>query len=142
MRDNGRIKVLCVDDNEFVGEALQIKLALAGGFEWLGRLADASSLVHEAQRMCPHVVLLDIDMPGPDPFEVLKELTRVCPNVRAIMFTGHLRPALFDRAVEAGAWGYLTKSEGTRSLLWAIEQVAEGQFVMGADVEAEMSRGG
>lgn len=131
------IRVLCVDDNDLVVDAIGVKLSLAGGFEWLGQLNDATDLAGEVQRRRPDVVLLDIDMPGRDPFDALVELTDRCPTVRVLMFSGHIRGELIDRAIDAGAWGYLSKHEETESIVTAIRRVASGEFVLGIDAEAE-----
>ncbi|MCI0629799.1 MAG: response regulator transcription factor, partial [Phycisphaerales bacterium] len=130
-------RVLCVDDNYLVAEGIKIKLTLAGGFEWLGQLADADNLVQEVQRLQPDVVLLDIDMPGKDAFGAMEELRASGDQTRVIMVSGHVRTDLIDRAVEAGAWGYVSKGEGTETLVSSIHQVLEGRFVMGPEVSAE-----
>lgn len=134
------IKVLCVDDNKLVGGAIRAKLERAGGFEWIGQLPTAEHLVDEAVRSSPDVVLLDIDMPGRDPFSALKELSVRCPGVRALMLSGHVSRALVDRAIEAGAWGYFSKDDDIESMLTTIHDVARGQFALGPDVRAELMR--
>lgn len=131
------IKVLCVDDNFLVAEGIKIKLSLAGGFEWLGQLSDADNLVEEVGRSRPDIVLLDIDMPGKDAFTALEELGEEHPETRVLMVSGHVRSDLIDRAVEAGAWGYISKGDGADSIVNAIRDIMNGKFVMGAEVTAE-----
>lgn len=135
------IRVLCVDDNRFVAEAIELKLKSEGGFEWCGRLAGAERLVDEASRIRPDVVLLDIDMPGKDAFESLAELAAAHPEVRTVMLSGHVRRELIDRSLEAGAWGYVSKNDGVASIVAAIRQVAKGEVALGPDVAAEHGRG-
>lgn len=131
------IRVLCVDDNFLVAEGIKIKLMLAGGFDWLGQLSDADNLVEEVRRLRPDIVLLDIDMPGRDAFEALEELNSLNLNTRVIMVSGHVRTDLIDRAVEAGAWGYVSKGEGAETIILAINEVMGDRFVMGPEVSAE-----
>jgi len=133
------IRVLCVDDNFLVAEGIRIRLNLAGGFEWVGQLPDADNLIEQVQKGHPDVVLLDLDMPGKDAFMAMRELAEVAPDVRTIVISGHVRSELVDRAVEAGAWGYISKSEGPETIVAAIHQVVNGQFVVGPDVKAEYS---
>ena len=137
MRIDIPIKVLCVDDNFLVAEGIKIKLMLAGGFEWLGQLAEADDLLKEVQEKHPDVVLLDIDMPGKDAFVALEELNALGLGTRVIMVSGHVRTELVDRAVEAGAWGYVSKGEGSDQIITAIRDVMDGKFVMGPEVAAE-----
>lgn len=140
--DRGRpIRVLCVDDNFLVAEGIKVRLNLAGGFEWVGQLPDADKLVEQVKQARPDVVLLDLDMPGKDAFEAMRELVEAVPDVRTIVISGHVRSDLVDRAVESGAWGYISKSEGPETIVGAIQQVVNGQFVVGPDVRAEY-RGG
>jgi DNA-binding NarL/FixJ family response regulator len=137
MRFDIPIRVLCVDDNFLVAEGIKIKLMLAGGFEWLGQLADAEDLTNQVQEKSPDIVLLDIDMPGKDAFTALEELNDLELETRVIMVSGHVRADLIDRAVEAGAWGYVSKGEGSDQIISAIRDVMSGKFVMGPEVAAE-----
>lgn len=133
------ISVLCVDDNDFVAEAIERKLKLERGFRWVGWRPSAVGLVGEVRELKPDVVLLDIDMPGADSFEVLAELASTCAGTRVIVLSGHVRRDYIDRAISNGAWGYVSKNEETRAILDAIRRVAAGEFVMGPEVESELN---
>ncbi|MCC6678733.1 MAG: response regulator transcription factor [Phycisphaerales bacterium] len=136
-----RISVLCVDDNQDVARALRRKLSLVGGFDWRGWLPDAESLLGSVRQHCPAVVLLDIDMPGPDPFGVLAEITAQCPDTRVIVFSGHIRRDLIDRALDSGAWAYVSKNDGDVALVDAIRRVTAGEFVVSPEAQAVLDRG-
>lgn len=129
-----KIRVLCVDDHPFVVEGLQARLSLARDLEFVGRLNSAEDLVAEAKRTKADVVLLDIEMPGPDPFEALDDLARQCPNARAIILSAYVRDHYIDAAVNAGAWGYLCKNDDPDMIIDAIRKVARGEFVFGPGV--------
>ncbi|MBF0372035.1 MAG: response regulator transcription factor [Alphaproteobacteria bacterium] len=131
------IGVLCVDDNPMIADALSARLALEPDMALVGRLSDASTLLDTVGRVNPDIVLLDVDMPGRDPFDAVDELRTREPMVRVVMFSGHLRGELVDRAVEAGAWGYVSKNEGTEAIIDAIRRAAAGEFVMVPDISAE-----
>jgi DNA-binding NarL/FixJ family response regulator len=135
------IRVMCVDDNDFVAEAIRRKLAMDRAFTWAGWLPEARDMVEKVKENKADVVLLDIDMPGKDSFEALSELAAACPDARVIMLSGYVRADYIDRAVEAGAWGYVSKNENVETILSAIQQVARGSFVMGSEVAAELKRG-
>src|SRR5688572_1872024 len=85
MQTRTPIRVFCVDDHAFLIDGLQSRLAIARDMEFVGRLSTAEDLIAECKRTRPDVVLLDIEMPGPDPFEALEDLRRQCPEVRTIM---------------------------------------------------------
>ena len=134
------IRILCVDDNFLVSEAVKIRLRNAGGFKWLGSLASADELVAETLRLQPDVLLLDIDMPGRDVFEALRELREAGSPARAIMFSGHARPDLLDRAFEAGAWGYISKMDDHHTFIDAILKVVGGEVVLGPYISEVATR--
>lgn len=130
------VSVLLVDDNEELCRTLQGRL-VQEGLECNGYVTDAQKLAERmAAGAAPDVVLLDVDMPGRDPFEVLEELGQSHSQTRIIMFSGHIRLELIDRAVDAGAWGYVCKSDGEAAVLHAIGEVAAGRFVFSQQVLA------
>lgn len=137
---NAPIKVLCVDDNDLVAEGIRMKLNMTDRFQWLGQLRSAEELVQTVLHTRPHVVLLDIDMPGKDVFVAMQELSELFPNVRVVMLSGYVQQRLIDRAIESGAWGYVSKSDGADTVLNAITRVVEGEFTLGPDVEDEYRR--
>lgn len=130
------ITVLCVDDNPHVGEALRLKFLRTPEFEWLGWLAVADRLEEVVRARPPAIVVLDVDMPGPSPFAVLATLSRTDPQTRVIIFSGHVRPELVHRALEAGAWGYVSKNDGEEALLTAIREVTGPVAELGLSPEA------
>ena len=135
------IKVFCVDDNHLVAEAVRLQLERADDVHWAGSAADATAMLREARRQCCDVVLLDIDMPGKNPFEAIGELTEICPESRVVMYSGLLKRDLVDRAVEAGAWGYVAKTDGETELLAAIRMVASGSFAFSRSVLSLIGEG-
>jgi DNA-binding NarL/FixJ family response regulator len=130
-----KIRVLCVDDHEFLAEGLRSRLASETDLEFSGWLSTAEGLVEECKRREADVVLMDIDMPGPDPFVVLNDLHRACPDVRTIMLSGHLRDSYIDTAFERGAWGYFLKSDPSDALMDGIRKVAGGECAFSSDVD-------
>lgn len=138
-RGTSLMGVLCVDDNEHVADALRTKLSRTQDFEWRGWLPDATGLVQRVRAECPSAVLLDLDMPGPDPFAALAELVRQCPEVRAVVFSGLVKKDLIERAIEAGAWGYVAKSDGEEALIEALRRVMVGEVALSKEVQATWS---
>lgn len=129
-----RIRVLCVDDNPFVADGIKVRLSINPGFDWLGHLLAADDLFAEVERLRPDIVLLDIDMPGKDSMEALAEITQAFPDTRTIIVSGYERDDYLDRSVEAGAWGYVSKSDGPQEIVSAIRDVHAGRFAFGPSV--------
>lgn len=128
------IRVLCVDDNEYIREALQRRLTRYPDFRLVGSLPQADDLVSEALRTGAQVVLLDMNMPGRDPIEAARELAAVAPSVRIVALSGYLDAPIVDRALEAGLCGYLSKSEDPESLVSALRRAASGEMVLSPEV--------
>jgi len=128
--------VLCVDDNAAVLAALRQKLTLAKGFTWCGSRPDATDLRSAIEFHRPTVVILDIDMPGRDPFVSVKELADHPSRSRVVLFSAHVKRDLIERAMEAGVWGYVSKGDGEDALVDAIRRVAAGEFVLSAEVQS------
>jgi DNA-binding NarL/FixJ family response regulator len=134
------VNVVCVDDNPLVADALRIKLSRTPEFKWQGWASDADSLLEMSKCACAAIVILDLDMPGKDVFEATEELMSICPESRVVVFTGHVRKELIDKAVKAGAWGYVSKSDGEDALIEAMGKVVDGEFALSPEVRATYDR--
>lgn len=135
-----RIKVLCVDDNEALLEALQMKLAAEPDVSPIGCLYTADALVETAGRLRPDIVLLDLDMPGQDPIAAIADLSQVHPDVRVVILSGYVREEYIKRALDAGALGYLAKGEEPEVIVGALRRVAAGNFAFGNEVAQHLRR--
>lgn len=124
------IRVLVVDDNEMVRQALRLRLQSEPRLIFVGELPDTSRLLDEVARTTPDIVVLDYDVPGPEPLELLKHLSERFTGVRVIILSGTISPSLLDKAVEAGAWGYLSKTTDISNVMNGIARVAAGEFVL------------
>ena len=133
-RANETIRVLCVDDNRLVGDAIGVRFSRTAGMEWLGQLMSADELVERVVSLEPDVVLLDFDMPGMHPFEAVESVGKLAPDVRVVMLSGYIQKDIVERALAAGVWGYLSKEEPTARLIEAVREVSEGTLVMSPDV--------
>lgn len=122
--------VVVVDDNPLVVDALRRRIALERDLTMLGSLNERDDIVARVADLHPDVVLLDIDIPGVDGFEVVRRLGREQPEVRVVMFTGHARKDYFEQALASGAWGFVLKSSPTQHLLDAVRRVSRGEVVI------------
>ena len=134
------MRVFCTDDNSLVTEAVRLHIEQEPDFDWVGSAESADDMLtkaHEirARRHCPDIVLLDIDMPGRDPFEAIGELHRICPNARVLMYSGLVRRDWIERAMESGAWGYVAKSDGQEALLTAMRSAMADEFALSPEVQ-------
>ena len=136
MVERAATRVLFVDDNSGLLEGLRVRFDLEGDLECAGTLPSAARLVQEAGRLLPDVVLLDIEMPGPDPFDVATDLNRIHPEIRTVFLSAYVRDEYISSAVQAGAWGYLSKSDDVDDLIASIRRGADGEFAFSPKVRA------
>ncbi|TVQ51785.1 MAG: DNA-binding response regulator [Phycisphaerales bacterium] len=132
------IRVLCVDDHAFLVDGLEARFELEDDIECVGRLLNADGLIDHVGRTNPHIVLLDIEMPGTDPFEAIGELQCRHEAVRVIMLSAYSRDRYISDAFNAGAWGYFSKSDDGLKIINGIRKVASGQFALGPKVESRV----
>jgi two-component system response regulator NreC len=128
------IRVFCVDDHAFLIEGLQARFDQEDDIEIVGTLASADGLVDAVARERPDVVLLDIEMPGRDPFETIEDLRTRCPDARVVLLSAFVRHSYLDVAVKVGAWGYVSKRDPPSAILDAVKQAAAGRFAFGPEV--------
>ncbi|MBS0186663.1 MAG: response regulator transcription factor [Planctomycetes bacterium] len=126
------IRVMCVEDNELVADVLARKLSGDPAFVWLGWVSDAQALCEKAASENPHVVCMDLHMPGQDAVDMIRRLSRCAPGARVMILSGHDAPESVRAVADAGAWGYLSKAEDSRAIIEAIRRVAAGEKMFGA----------
>lgn len=137
--DNAGVRVLCVDDHAVLVEGLRAKFAVEDRIRIVGSLATAERLLEETARLNPDIVLLDIEMPGPDIFEMADRLRRAHPKLRFVFLSAHIRDGYLAAAYKCGAWGYFAKGDALDDIVAGLGEVARstaGTFVMGPKVRA------
>lgn len=123
-----RPRVLMADDHSIVLAGLR-KLVEAEG-EVLGTVEDGRTLVEEARKLRPDIILLDISMPLLNGLDAARQLRKVVPESKLIFLTMHATPTYALEAFKAGASGYLIKRSATSELKQAIQAVMRGQHYL------------
>ena len=102
-----RPRVLLADDYPDLVEAVSRLLAL--DCEIVGTVADGSALLQAAQRLRPDVIVLDVNLPNVHSLEACREITRVNPTTKVIMFTAMADRATSQAFLGAGASAFVSK---------------------------------
>lgn len=135
------LRALCVEDHALLVDGLRAQFAIDGGIDVVGWLPTAAKLLEETRRLRPDIVLLDIEMPGPDVFEMARRLHDTCPDVRVIVLSAHVRDSFISAAFRAGACAYFAKSDRVEEIVAAIHQIARarhsGDFILGKKVREQ-----
>ena len=120
------IKVLLADDHSIVREGLRKVLEDSNEIEVIAEAADGEKALEEAMDKNPDVAVVDISMPGMDGLEVVTRLSAYCPEVPVLILTMHEEEQYVIRAIEAGAFGYVTKQSAPEQLVAAVKKINDG----------------
>lgn len=131
------MKVLVVDDHAVVRQGVQRLLTAIQNAVVL-EAATAHEALSLARKESPDVVVLDINLEGASGLELLRRLRIESPSIRILMFSMHAEPIYANRALKAGAYGYVCKSAGSDELLTAVQRVAEGQRYLDSSMAGEL----
>jgi DNA-binding NarL/FixJ family response regulator len=119
------IKILIADDHEVVRAGLRALLSDQPNWQVVAEAADGKEAVAQVLNTAPDVAIVNCSLPVLNGLEVTRQIRRGCPSTEVIIFTMHDNNSLIHDLLQAGARGYLLKSEAGRLLLTAVETVAE-----------------
>lgn len=120
------IRVLVVEDHTIVRQGLVALLDAAEDIEVVGEAGDGRSAMELAASLKPAIILCDLGLPGLGGLEVIKRVQALRPAPRCIVLSMYHDGVWIQRALEAGAKGYLLKGTGVKDVERAIRKVAEG----------------
>jgi DNA-binding NarL/FixJ family response regulator len=121
-------RVMVVDDHPMWRDAVERDL-VAAGFEVVAVAADGHQALARFPAARPDVVVLDLQIPGPNGVEVTAQVLQQDPAARVLILSASGEQADVLEAVKAGATGYLVKSASREELLTAVRRVAAGDTV-------------
>ncbi len=120
-----RPRLLMADDHTLVLEG--IRKLLETEFDLVGVADNGYSLLREAERLKPDVILLDISMPLLNGIEACRQLVKSMPEAKVIFLTMHADVVYVEEALRAGGVGYMLKRSAVTELSLAIQSVLRGQ---------------
>lgn len=121
------IRLLLVDDQPLILAGVRRVLDADPGLVVVAEVGGGDAAIEAIRRHPTDVVVLDLNMPGRDGFDVLREIRRGGPLPRVLVLSLHDEPAYVSRAVRDGADGYLLKDTAVRELPGAIRAVIKGE---------------
>jgi DNA-binding NarL/FixJ family response regulator len=130
-RGSPRIAVLLADDHPVVRDGVRCLLERQPDVRVVTAVGDGSAAIREAERLQPHVVVMDITMPGLNGIEATRVIADKMPGVAVIIFSMHSSPNIVRRAIKAGARGYVCKDAATEEVVRAVRAVADGKRYIG-----------
>jgi two-component system, NarL family, response regulator NreC len=134
-------RVLIVDDHTLLRAGLRGLLAQDPDIEIVGEAADGRDAVRAVGQLSPHLVLMDLTMPGMNGIEAVTEIKRRYPDVRILVMTLHKTEDFIHASLRAGADGYILKDATHEELRLAIRSVLQGKTYLSMDVSGKVVSG-
>jgi DNA-binding NarL/FixJ family response regulator len=120
-----KTRVLLADDHRIVLEGL--RSILEPEFELVGMVEDGRTLVDEAERLRPDVVVADISMPELNGIDAARQIKKTDERIRIVFLTMHADVGYANSAFEAGASGFVLKHSAPQELVTAIREAVRGR---------------
>jgi DNA-binding NarL/FixJ family response regulator len=125
-----KCRVLLVDDHPIVRQGLALLIDREGDLSVCGEADGAHSAFHAIETLRPDMVVLDISLSGPDGLDVLKEIRMKTASLPVLILSMHDESIYAERAMRAGANGYIMKQEATEKVLVAIRRILQGEVYL------------
>ncbi|HXN95808.1 MAG TPA: response regulator transcription factor [Candidatus Acidoferrales bacterium] len=127
MKDAVKIRVLCVDDHPVVRDGIAAIISLQPDMVLAGAAATGGEALERFFELRPDVALVDLQLPDMSGFDLIKKIKDKSPNARIIVLSSHEGDVDIQRALEAGAQGYVAKGIVRGELLETIRSVHAGK---------------
>src|SRR5688572_14596196 len=121
------ITVILADDHAILRDGLRFLLEAAGDIQIISMAANGQEAVEQAEMHCPDVVVMDISMPVMSGIEATKHICKICTHTKVAILSMHHTTEYIQRALEAGAVGYLLKDSAGAELVAAIRALNDGK---------------
>ena len=133
------LSVLLVDDHAVVREGYRRLLERHGDIDVLGEAEDAAGAHALFCRLQPQIVVMDITLPGTSGIEAMRRMLVYNADARVLIFSMHEDAIFARRALQAGAFGYVTKASAPNVLVEAIHSVASGKKYLSPEIAQKLA---
>jgi two-component system response regulator NreC len=130
--------VVLADDHALVRRNLRLLLDGEDGLDVVAEAIDISSVTRHVYGHSPHVLVLDLQMPGGSSIETIRRLRERVPQTEIVVLTMERSPAFAQRAIEAGAIGFVLKDRADAELPIAVRNAAQGKEYVSSHVAAAL----
>jgi DNA-binding NarL/FixJ family response regulator len=120
------LRILLVDDDDIVRQALELRLARESCLKIVGSVASGEEAILAADRLRPELIILDLGLPGLSGMDTMQSIIKSLPQVRIIVVSATQSPDRIQQAFDNGASGYVFKQSLGVDLLEAVQAVIEG----------------
>ncbi|HET19349.1 MAG TPA: response regulator transcription factor, partial [Chromatiales bacterium] len=138
---DGKKRILLVEDHTLLRQGLHAMLESEPDLEVVGEAEEGRKAIHLAATLSPHLILMDLSMPGTNGTEAIIEIKRRHPEIRILVLTVHKAEEYIRAALGAGAEGYVLKHATRDELMLAIRSILGGKTYLSPDVADQVVNG-
>jgi DNA-binding NarL/FixJ family response regulator len=121
------VRIVIADDHEIFRRGLRSLLESHDDWQVCGEAVDGQEAVERVRELKPDVVVLDVTMPRLNGLEAAREIRKQVPDSKVVILSQHEPGLMRQSALAAGAGAYVTKSEVSRELMIAIEEIVSSK---------------
>ena len=129
-RGTKRLRILVADDHELVRRGIRGQLSARRGWIIVGEAMNGREAVEKASKLKPDVAIVDISMPDLDGLQATRQIREATPSTEVVILTMHESDQMVRRVLEAGARGYVLKSDLAAHLVKAVKDVSAGKLFL------------
>ena len=134
-------RILVADDHEIVRRGLCAILQAQAGWEVCGEASDGRSAVEKSRELHPDVLILDLSMPALNGLEATRQILKAEPGAQVLILTQYDTDQVVRGVLEAGARGYLLKTDASKELVMAVEALRHNKTYFTSRVAAMVLEG-
>jgi DNA-binding NarL/FixJ family response regulator len=124
------LRILVVDDHPLFQEALRELITREPGWQVCGKATDAAEALRLVEETRPDLVIVDISLGDSNGIDLIKQISTKNPDLPILVISMHDESLYSERAIRAGAMGYVTKHEPPKAVKTAIQQVLAGELYL------------
>ena len=137
---NGRTEIVIVDDHPAIREALATSIGTKIDMRLVGESGTATKALQLLERRSPDVIVVDISLEDAHGLDLIEEVRKRFPAVRIVVFSMYDESVYAERAIRAGASGYVMKTASTQEVVEAIRTVGKGEVYLSKPIASRILR--
>jgi two-component system, NarL family, response regulator NreC len=138
-QEDSTIRIVIADDHAVVRSGLRMVLDAEEGIEVVAEAGDVAAATRAVRAYHPHVLVLDLNMPGESSLDAIPRLVQEQPDVAIVVLTMQQDPAFAREAMRAGALGYVLKHSAGNELVDAVRAAAAGETYLNPKLGAQLA---
>jgi two-component system response regulator NreC len=138
---NGKQRILIVENHTLLRAGLKMLLSQDASLEVIGETDNGRDAIQMASKLMPHLILMDLNMPGMNGIEATRDIKMRFPQIRVLVLTIHKTEEYIHESLKAGADGYLLKDATHNELTVAIRSILSGKTYLSPDISERIING-